>query len=155
MGGRCSAMRLHNKQVGFIYALSAGKERRDELISNMSGRRMANRVGPYSRIGPLAKVDGRSREGRFLKSVRVELTEHVGGFPSATQRALIERAAWLSLRVAQLDAKMARTEGFTDHDSRTYLAWTNSLTRCLRELGLKPVSAPARTLADIVSGKAA
>ena len=121
----------------------------------MTGRRMVNRVGPYSRPGPLAKVDGRSREGRFLKSVCAELTEHLGGSPSATQRALIERAAWLSLRVAQLDAKMARTDGFTDHDSRTYLAWTNSLTRCLRELGLKPISAPARSLEDILAGKAA
>ena len=35
---------------------------------------------------------------------------------------------------------------FTEIDSNTYLAWNNSLTRTLRELGLKPAksnSAPS------------
>ena len=127
----------------------------DELIANMTGRRMVKRVGPYSRPGPLAKVDGRSREARFLKLIRADLAEHLGGSPSATQRALIERAAWLSLRVAQLDGKIANGHNFTEHDSRTYLSWVNSLSRCLRELGLKPVTAPARSLADILAGRAA
>jgi hypothetical protein len=117
---------------------------------------MVSRVGPYSRPRPLAKIDGRSREGRFLKSIRADLVEHVGGQPSATQRALIERAVWLSFRVAQLDAKLAKGDGFTDHDSRTYLAWSNSLGRSLRELGLRPAVRPPRSLADVIaSGKAA
>jgi hypothetical protein len=112
---------------------------------------MVARVGPYSRGGPLARIDGRSREGRFLTSVRSELVQHVGGHPSATQRALIERAVWLSFRVAQLDSKMASSDSFTDHDSRTYLAWSNSLSRCLRELGLKPAAAATRSLADVLA----
>ena len=117
---------------------------------------MGTRVGPYSRSGPLAKVDGRSREGRFLKSIRAELVDHVGGCPSVTERHLIERAVWLAFRVAQLDAKMAGSDKFTDHDSRTYLAWSNSLTRCLRELGLKPSAQSPRSLAEVLaSGKAA
>ena|ERR1041384_4763715 len=121
----------------------------------MTGRPMLNRICPYSRPGALAKVDGRSREGRFLKCVRADLIEHLGGSPSAIERALVERAAWLSLRVAQLDAKMA-SDGFTEHDSRSYLAWSNSLARCLRELGLKPTVGPARSLAEVLSsGQAA
>ena len=122
----------------------------------MNSRQMATRVGPYSRPRPLAKIDGRTREGRFLRSIRAELIDHVGGCPSVTERALIERAVWLAFRVAQLDAKMARSDNFTDHDSRTYLAWSNSLARCLRELGLKPSVRPPRSLADVLaSGKAA
>jgi hypothetical protein len=92
----------------------------------------------------------------FSNRFAPELVEHVGGQPSATQRGLIERAVWLSFRVAQLDAKMVRSASFTEHDSRTYLAWSNALGRCLRELGLKPASALARSLADVLaSGKAA
>jgi hypothetical protein len=116
---------------------------------------MVARVGPYSRAEPLARIDGRTREGRFLKSIRADLIEHVGGRPSATQRALIERLAWLYLRVSQLNSKLASGGGFTAHDSRTYLAWSNSLGRGLRELGLQPAVPPTRTLADVLAGKAA
>ena len=112
---------------------------------------MAARIGPYSRSGPLARIDGRSREGRLLRSVRAELVRHIGGNPSATERALIERAVWLSLRVAQLDAKMAAGNSFSDHDSRTYLAWSNSLARTLREVGLRPSAPPQPSLADLVA----
>jgi hypothetical protein len=70
--------------------------------------------------------DGRSRESRLMRRVRADLVRHVGNKPSATQRALIERAAWLSLYVARLDAKAIETGSMTDHDSRQYLAWSNS-----------------------------
>ena len=123
----------------------------------MSGRSRVTRIGPYSRPGPLAKIDGRTREARFLKSIRIELVEHLGGRPSVTELALVERAVWISLRVAQLDAKMATAESFTDHDTRTYLAWANALARILRQLGLKPTMGPPRSLADVLAagGKAA
>ena len=97
----------------------------------------ARDIGPYSKPHVLAKLDRRTREARHLESVRADLTAHLGGNPSATQRRLIERAAWLSLRVAMLDAAMAESGVMTDHDSRTYLAWSNSLSRVLAHLGLK------------------
>lgn len=34
--------------------------------------------------GTLARRDGRTREARLLRAIRAELTEHVGGHPSAT-----------------------------------------------------------------------
>ncbi len=108
-------------------------------------------IGPYSRPGPLVALDLRTREARLLKRVRKDLLAHVGGSPSATERALIDRAAWLSLRVAQLDRKIAEGGGdFTLHDSRTYLAWSNSLTRALSQLGLKP-AATAPSLAELLT----
>src|SRR5436305_832073 len=51
-------------------------------------------LGPYSQATRLARVDGRSREGRLLRSVRDELTTQIGN-PSPAQKALIDRAAWL------------------------------------------------------------
>ena len=83
-----------------------------------------------------------------MAGVRADLTEHVGGRPSATQRMLIERAAWLTIHVAQLDAKGVGP-GLTEHDHRQYLAWSNTLTRTLRTLGLEGASPPADTLDDM------
>lgn len=113
------------------------------------------RLGPYSRAATLAKLDGRTKEARLLAEVRDDLTRHLGGSPSATQRRLIERCAWLSLHVAQLDAKAIEGRGLTDHDHRTYLAWSSALTRCLRQLGTRGAPAKPRTLADHIAGVAA
>jgi hypothetical protein len=43
----------------------------------------------------------------LLAEVRADLTAHVGGAPSATQRRMVEVAARLALFVAKLDAKAA------------------------------------------------
>jgi hypothetical protein len=102
----------------------------------------------------LAKLDQRTKEARLLRATVRDLTRHVGGHPSATQRALIERAAWLTLHVAQLDAKATATGGMTDHSARQYLAWSNSLTRTLRQLGLKGAAERAPTLAEVIAAPA-
>ena len=115
-----------------------------------------SRIGPYSRPHNLSNMDGRSREARLLRRVRSELTAHVGGKPSATQRMLIERAATLALHVETLDRKVLEGGVMSEHDSRTYLAWSNSLTRTLRELGLgKPQDAPGNRLQQHLASKAA
>ena len=102
-----------------------------------------NPIGPYSRPHSLAKLDGRTREARLMRDFRARLFEHLRGKPSATQLALIDRAAWLALHVAQLDQRTAAGGVMTEHDSRTYLAWSNSLTRTLRELGMEGANSPA------------
>lgn len=111
-------------------------------------------LGPYSRPHALAKMDGRTREARLLRDLRSDLVKHVGGKPSATQRALIDRAAWLSLHVAQMDAKAADGRALTEHDSRTYLAWSNSLTRTLAQLGTTGVVEPPRSFRERMLEKA-
>lgn len=111
------------------------------------------RLGPYSRPAALRKLDGRTREAKLLHRTRAELTAHVGGSPSATQRALIERAVSLTLQIAMLDAKHA-TGGFTAHDAREYLAWTNALTRLMRHLGQKGVAERALTPREVLSQRA-
>ncbi|WP_376092802.1 hypothetical protein ACE7GA_24345 [Roseomonas sp. CCTCC AB2023176] len=105
-------------------------------------------MGAYAGLARLSDLDLRTRHGRILRGVRTDLSAHVGANPSATQRLLIERAAQLTLRVAIFDDRLAEGGGMTDHDSRQYLAWSNSLTRALRALGLKGGEAKPRTLAD-------
>ena len=63
-----------------------------------------------------------------MRETRAALVAHVGGKPSAVQAAMIERACQLTLRIVAMDRKFAETGAQTDHDSRTYLAWSNSLS---------------------------
>lgn len=93
------------------------------------------KIGPYSRPASMAKIDGRSADGRFLRRVRAEMALHCGGKPSATQHALIDRIAWLRLRIAAMDGNTALAKPMTEHDSRTYLAWVGTMSRLMRELG--------------------
>jgi hypothetical protein len=88
-------------------------------------------------------IDGRSREGKFLRKCEAELIAQVGGKPSFAQRLLIRRIARAMLKLEMFDAKMTGGN-WTDHDARTYGGLSNSLRLMLRELGLKaaPVSKP-------------
>ncbi len=112
-------------------------------------------MSPYSRPNALAKLDGRTREARLMRDTRAEMIAHVGGHPSATQRALIERAVQLSLRIAMMDRKFAEQGVQTEHDSRTYLAWSGSLSRALRDLGLKAAKERAISYAEHAAARAA
>jgi hypothetical protein len=80
---------------------------------------------------------------------------HVGGKPSAVQQTLIERACQLQIRIAMMDRDFAAGCVQTEHDSRTYLAWSNSLTRTLRELGVKAVSERAPNLQEFLAARSA
>lgn len=112
------------------------------------------RLGPYSRLidrGAVGgAIDGRSREGRFLRAYEKALVVHVGGNPSLVQRALICRAARLALHLELLDEKTL-VEGFTftKHDCYFYVSWSNALGRLLARLGLDPATSPPQGLADL------
>lgn len=102
----------------------------------------------------LARMDGRTKAARLLRETRADLVAHVGGRPSATQAAMIEQAAQLQLRLAVMDRKFAETGAQTDHDSRTYLAWSNSLSRLLCRLGIKGAAQRGPSLAEHLASRA-
>jgi hypothetical protein len=95
------------------------------------------KVTPHSRLLRRGCVDGRSREGRFLRAVRSELAEMVGGEPTPAQRAIIDRVAWLRLHVTLLDEKVGSGAILSDHDVRHYLSYTNAIVRAMARLGAK------------------
>jgi hypothetical protein len=106
---------------------------------------------PYSVPDALGRLDLRTRQAKVAREVRDELTAHVGGSPTVTQKLMIEQLVQLRLRLAAMDTKFADV-GMTDLDGRTYLAWANSFARMLRMLGLngtKQRSGP--TLAEILA----
>lgn len=109
-----------------------------------------SKLGPYSRCARLSKADGRTREARLVRSLRAELEQHVGGKPSIAVRLLIDQACELQLRIATMNRKFQASGEFTEHDSRTFLAWNNSLSRLLRQIGLKGAPARALTPAEIM-----
>jgi hypothetical protein len=87
-----------------------------------------------------------------MQQVRKDLTSHCGGNPSVTQRLLIDRAAILTLKVAQIDRRILTGESLTLHDSNYALAWNNALRRTLTALGVKSADSPAPTLSDLLNG---
>jgi hypothetical protein len=97
-----------------------------------------------------AGIDGRSKEGRYLRAIEAELVDHLGGQTSTTQRIAIHRAARIMLRLEIFDQRLSAGE-FTAHDARIYNALQNSLRLMLKELGLKPKAEvkPSPTIADI------
>jgi hypothetical protein len=108
----------------------------------------------YSRPVRMAGVTTRTTMGRLIRDVRADLLKHVGDAPSATQRSLIERAVMLTVQLARMDAQALRNGAMSAHASREYLAWSNTLTRTMKALGLKSAPPKARTLAQ-VRGEAA
>ena len=110
-------------------------------------------LGAYSAAIRIAQgIDGRTREGRLLIATRRALTAHLGGEDrlSAPQLALVERCSMLQLRIAALDARIL-DGSFTEYDAKTYLAFSNSLTRTMVALGLEPASTPQPSLSDVLA----
>lgn len=116
----------------------------------------SRKLGPYSRPKALAMVDGRRSEAKVMADHRAELVQHCGGAPSATQRALIERAVALHLRLRLMDIEMTSGRGMSEKNGREYLAWNNAYTRTVKQLGMKGVSQRTPTVAELMGqGRAA
>ncbi|MGH2506093.1 MAG: hypothetical protein ACRDHZ_01520 [Ktedonobacteraceae bacterium] len=109
-------------------------------------RRMRRRLTPYGR----RIVDGRSHEGRFLRAARHALIRQLGGNVTPAQATMVERIAWLQLRCSMLDEKIV-SGNFTEHDSRQYLAWSNTLRKTLVALNLELHPESKTTVADILA----
>src|ERR1700683_326814 len=81
-------------------------------------------------------VDGRSKEGRFLREAERELLAQIGGEPSFGQRLLVPRLAKGVVALELFDARMATGE-MTAHDARAFSALSNQVRLGLRDLGLR------------------
>ena len=118
-----------------------------------SSTSVTTRRGPYCKAlsrGSLGEVDGRSKEGKFLRRVEGELVAQLGGEPSFAQRLLIRRAARSLLQLELLDLKLA-TGSWTAHDCRTQGGLNGTVRLALRELGLKATPPKAPSLAEYLS----
>jgi len=115
--------------------------------------RAAGRRRMPENLRTTVRLDRRTTASKVTETFRAELVAHIGGKPSAVQSALIEQGVQLKLRLFAMDSAFAERGAQSAHDTRTYLAWNNSLTRLLRQLGVKGVAEKAPSLADIMGGK--
>ena len=108
------------------------------------------KLGPRSTLLRRGSIDGRSREGKFLREYEARLLDHVGD-PSPTQAALIRQLAMLALRIELMNLKDGPTGILSADDGKRYLAWSNSLVRGLTALGLdkRPVKPPS--IAELIA----
>ena len=103
------------------------------------------KIGPYCRSlqrGAMSDMfDGRSREGRFLRKIEMELTAQLGGEPSFSQKLLVIRTAKMILRLDLLEHKLDEGK-FTNFDTKVFSSLNNAVRLALRDLGLrgKPTS---------------
>jgi len=101
-------------------------------------------------------LDRRSWEYRLLTKTKGELAVLIGPTPSVVQAALAERAAWLTLHIAAMDAKFAMGRQMTDAESREYSALSNILLRTLGRLGRGAKAKPQQpSLAEYLARHAA
>jgi len=101
-------------------------------------------------------LDNRTREARYLAPARQALVDHLGGNPSATQLVLIDRCAWLMLHCLLLDQRVASgQQSWGENDRKCYLAFSNSLVRTLREIGLEGNPTRQPTLAEVLKAERA
>lgn len=90
-----------------------------------------------------------------MRRVRDELTAHIGGNPSVTQRLLIERASRLALRLALMDRQSLTTAGLSERNAREYVAMDNGFRRTLTALGMRGAAERPPSLQDYIAGHAA
>jgi hypothetical protein len=110
---------------------------------------------PFSRALRRGAIDNRSREGRFLAASRHRLIQHLGGDPSAAQLVLVDRIAWLMLHCFLLDQRIASGADWGENDRKCYLAFSNSLVRSLREIGLERSAGREPSLAEVLKSERA
>ena len=80
---------------------------------------------------PGKPLDGRGWESRLLRQVRRDLAADLPGTPSPSIRMLIDRAAWLTLRLAQYDQAMV---GGQAGDVPAYVALNGALAAVLERI---------------------
>ena len=90
------------------------------------------RLTPHSRPGRLALIDGRTAQAQFMKRIKNDLTRHVGGQPSVTQRMAIDQCAMLSLRLHMMDR--AELQDRSAKNTHEYATLTSALSALLQQL---------------------
>src|SRR3954452_4736963 len=95
-------------------------------------------VAATSHADRLPVTDGRSAEAQYLRRIRDELRQHVGGSPSIAQRLLIDRVAHVALRLSALDIEPMLNE------SGDYLDLTRLLADLLTQIA-QMESLPAKS----------
>jgi hypothetical protein len=97
------------------------------------------------------RLDRRTIIGREATAFRAALVRHVGASPSETQKAMINLAVQLRMRLLAMDASFTDRGEQSAHDAKQYLAWAASLRRALVALGMEAAPPRPLTTAEILA----
>ena len=111
--------------------------------------------GPHSRNLRPGSIDNRTRPARFMRDIRRELVEVLGGNVTVQQRLLIDRVAEKALCCAMLGERLVTDPEATVTDDKMLIYYSNSLRRDLGVLGLEARAAAQPNLRELLSGDAA
>src|SRR3954452_11231336 len=96
-------------------------------------------VAATSHADRLPVTDGRSAEAQYLRRIRDELRQHVGGSPTIAQRLLIDRVAHTALRLHALDCEPMLPK------NADYLDLTRLLADLLAQIGAQMESSSTKS----------
>lgn len=124
-------------------------------MKRVSPQRKLGPLGPHSRVlsrGALGDaIDGRSKEGRFLRVAEQELLLQLSREPSFAERLLVRRISRSMLQTELYDQKLSGGGAFTAHDARAFSALGNQIRLGLRDLGLKPAALKTKTASPLAA----
>jgi hypothetical protein len=121
-----------------------------------ASRTDVRQMPPHPGRTRLAKLDGRTREARFIAKLRADLVRHVGGSPSITEAELIDMACDIAFEIEAMKRRRAdRDATLSLHDHRAFLAYQNTFRRTLAALGMKGAEARPQSLAERMAAAAA
>ncbi len=111
-----------------------------------------SKVGPFSRDRAISTLDKRTKAGRVLRTVISDLTDHIGGAPSAAEALIIQSAALKATRLHLLSEKLLAGGDMAEASDHHALAWLNSMRLDLAALGLeRRIKDVSPSLADIAA----
>lgn len=112
-------------------------------------------IGPNSDGIRLRNLDGRTELARFMKNVRAELSDAMGGNPAPGQRLLLDLVVVKAGRLRMLSGQLLADTLPAEECERRFIWHSNSLRRDLASLGLdRPSAPPSETLSDFLQGAA-
>jgi hypothetical protein len=98
-------------------------------------------------------IDGRLVEAKVERQIIGELTNHVGGFPTAPQRLLIKRTARLVVMLGIIERRIIESCDLKDLEARQLCALSNSLRLNLQALGLAKPEVQAPNLVEYLGAR--
>jgi hypothetical protein len=127
-------------------------ERQREWLNDADSAEMVRKSRaspPYSRTlcKRLDHLDHRTAEGKFIRALEQELSRHLGGNLSITQKLLVTRLAKVSLRIELLDAKIANSDG-SEFDIKVLGGLSSQFRLMIAQLGMEAAPSAPLSLSE-------
>lgn len=94
----------------------------------------ARKIRPKNALATPRQLDGRTWQAKHLNDARAQFRANAGGLPGPLAAMTVERAAMLSLHLAEMDQRALAAGGMGEALMRDYLAMSDALARAVEQL---------------------